>query len=189
MSKEYEALRAEMLKWQDRRFDLMKMSIGLITALLGLKLVVDHPATEMIWSLVSSVLLLFLSGANLLTWYAGVANSKLAAYIKVFHETTADDGSNYRWEGRLQRLKQKGLYPQNLNIWTTVIYIALAVLSVAVPSATANYSFSGIGACTFLPLSGVLFLISAFVVLRFSYPRERYEVHWKEIQKEEKGHA
>src|SRR5947208_2340161 len=105
MSNEYETLRAEILKWQDRRFDLLKISIGLITGLLGLKLVVEYPSKGDIWPLVSSVLLLYLSGANLLTWYAGVANSKLAAYIKVFHESDVGSAPAYRWESRLQRLK------------------------------------------------------------------------------------
>jgi hypothetical protein len=189
MSDEYDTLRAEMLKWQDRRFDLLKISIGLVTALLGLKLVVEHPSKGEIWPLVSSVLLLYLSGANLLTWYAGVANSKLAAYIKVFHES--DDGTvpGYRWENRLQRLKEKGLDPQNLNIWITVVYLALAVLSVAIPYATSGSSHSGPGIHSVLPVAGLLFIASAILVVCFSYPRKRYENHWDEIKKEEKGPA
>ncbi len=175
-----------MLKWQDRRFDLLRISIGLITGLLGLKLVVEYPSKGDIWPLVSSVLLLYLSGANLLTWYAGVANSKLAAYIKVFHESDVGSTPAYRWESRLQRLKDKGLDPQNLNIWISVVYVALAVLSVAIPFATANYSTAAPGICTFFPVSALLFVASAILVILFSYPRARYEAHWREIQEEEK---
>lgn len=125
--------------------------------------------------------------ANLLTWYAGVANSKLAAYIKVFHESEDDVAPAYRWEHRLQRLKERGLDPQNLNIWITVVYFALALLSVAIPYATAGYSHSGPGIRTFLPVSALLFIASAVLVVRFSYPRERYEAHWRKIQQEEEG--
>src|SRR5262249_50251333 len=140
-----------------------------------------------IWPLVSSVLLLFLSASNLLTYYAGIANTKLAAYVMVFHESTGDDAACYGWEGRLKRLKAKELDPQNVNIWIMTIYFALAVLSVAVPFAEANHPFTRIGVRTFLPVSGVLFLVSAFFVLRFSYPRERYEKNWREVQRDEKG--
>jgi len=71
VSGEYESLRAEILKWQDRRFDLLKLSISVVTGLLGLKLIfekLDAPgSSSTLWPLISSILLLYLAGANLLT--------------------------------------------------------------------------------------------------------------------------
>jgi hypothetical protein len=70
---------------------------------LGFKVIVEKPelsdTTAPVWPLISAILLLYLSAANLLTWYAGVANTKLAMYIKVFHEDTGAEGPVARFEG------------------------------------------------------------------------------------------
>ena len=63
MNREYEALRSEMLKWQDRRFDLLKLSISVVTGLLGFKLIVEKfdasSSGGTLWPLISAVLLLY----------------------------------------------------------------------------------------------------------------------------------
>src|SRR5262249_4637530 len=130
VSAEYESIRAEILKWQDRRFDLLKLSISVVTGLLGLKLILDATGS---WPIISSLLLLYLAGANLLTWYAGIANSKLSAYVKVFHEGQESPSIPMGWETRLAKLKTKGLDPQNLNRWIAVVYAVLAIISVVLP--------------------------------------------------------
>ena len=190
MNPEYEALRSEMLKWQDRRFDLLKLSISVVTGLLGFKLIVEKfdasSSGGTLWPLISAVLLLYLAGANLLTWYAGVANSKPAAYVKIFHEAKELTPHPMRWEGRLQWLISNGLNPHSLNCWIAVVYVVLGVVSVVLPYAAAD--FAPPGAWLYgLVICAVPFLITVVLVAGYSYPRDDFEKHWRKLQEEEKA--
>jgi predicted membrane channel-forming protein YqfA (hemolysin III family) len=193
MNDEYKALRSEMLKWQDRRFDLLKISISVVTGLLGFKLIVEKfdasSSSGALWPLISVVLLLYLAGANLLTWYAGVANSKIAAYVEVFHEAKESTPSSKRWEGRLRWLKSQGLDPHNLNRWITVVYVVLGVVSVVLPYAAADFARPSSWLFIALVISAVPFLITVVLVARYSYPRDDFLKHWRKLQEEENQSA
>ena len=192
VSGEYESLRAEILKWQDRRFDLLKLSISVVTGLLGLKLIfekLDAPgSSSTLWPLISSILLLYLAGANLLTWYAGVANSKLSAYVRVFHEGQESTSIPMGWETRLAKLKTKGLDPQNLNWWITIVYAVLAIISVVLPYAATSFAPPGLWLYG-LAVSSAAFLATIILVVRFSYPREHFEACWRQLRDEERSLA
>jgi hypothetical protein len=142
MSAEYESLRAEMHKWQDRRFDLLKHGTAVVTGLLGFKIITGGASEPGLnapeWPLISIVLLLYLATINLLTWYSGVANSKLAAYIKIFHEAEKSGIGQFKWESRLDKLKSRGLDSQSLNRWIAVTYLVLGIVSVGLPYASPN---------------------------------------------------
>jgi hypothetical protein len=133
--------------------------------------------------------LLYLSVSNLLTWYAGVANSKLAAYIKVFHESSAGAETTPRWESRLAALKRKGLDPQNLNRWIALVYLVLSLVSVALPLASAGFAAPDRLWLVVLLACVVPFVITLVLVAFYSYPREQFEIAWKRLQREERGDA
>lgn len=187
MSEEYEALRAEILKWQDRRFDVLKLSISVVTGLLGLKLIFDKlegPGSGgALWLLISSTLLLYLAAANLLIWYAGVSNSILAAYIKVFHEEKAS--TSVHWETRLDKLKAKGQYRQNVNQWIAVLNTALAIICVVVPGAAASFELPSLWFLGLVAGSTAVFLATIVLVALFSCPRAHYETRWRSLRDEE----
>lgn len=184
MENEYQALRSEMLQWQERRFDLLKISISLVTALLGLKLMVEPVDQRVVWPLVSALLLLFLASANLLTWYAARANSKLAGYIQVFHERERPGGQG--WERRLEALKKTKFSERlSLNTWTTAIYLVLALVATGVPWAMAGFAWPGVGACALLAGSAGAFLASLLLSLFFSYDRRYYVELWSAIKQGE----
>jgi hypothetical protein len=182
-----------MLKWQDRRFDLLKHSTSVVTGLLGFKLIAERSgiaeSTASVWPLISAVLLLYLSAANLLTWYAGIANSKLAAYIKVFHKGSGDESDSPRWESRLAILKKKGLDPQSLNLWITVVYLVLGLVSIALPFASSGFATPYISWLIALLVCSVPFVATLVPVAWFSYPRQRYEANWLQVQRDEQGNA
>jgi hypothetical protein len=182
MSEEYGALRAEILRWQDRRFDLLKISISVVTGLLGLKLIFEVSGSSgTLWPFVSSTLLLYLAAANLIIWYAGVSNSILAAYVKVFHEE--NESTSVHWETRFSKLKKC----HNLNHWIAVLHSALAIICVALPyAATTGLAGPSPWLLGLVAGSAAVFLTTMFVVMFFSYPRERYETDWRRLRDEEK---
>lgn len=185
-SHEYSAIRAEMLKWQDRRFDLVKHSTTVVTGLLGFKLVLDtttsgiHSPTY--WPLVSSLLLLYLSATNVLIWYCGVANSKLAAYILVFHEQGDTVEKPGMWESRLKLLKNKHLDNVNLNTWMALIQLVLALLALALPAATASFSWPNNHWSYLAATCAALCIVTLGLVLKRSYPRDEYHARWCNIR-------
>jgi hypothetical protein len=185
MSEEYQALRAEILKWQDRRFDLIKISISVVTGLLGLKFIFDNPgvpgSSGTLWPLISSTLLLYLAAANLLIWYAGVSNSILAAYVKVFHEE--NESTSVHWETRFSKLKKR----HNVNHWIAVLHSALAIICVVLPYAAARgFVPPSPWLLGLVAGSAAVFLATMLVVMFFSYPREHYETNWRKLRDEEK---
>lgn len=127
MTEEYEALRAEMLEWQNRRFTILTVTITLVVGILGLEGVLTGEST-LGWWLVASLLWFFLGSSAALTWYAGRANAKAAAYIIVFYEAKSSG-----WETRLDVLKKSKLDWFSLNRMVVLIYFGLAVLSFLVP--------------------------------------------------------
>ena len=85
MNTEYESLRQEIHAWQNRRFIILTASITLVSAVLGLD-AVQKTTVSVEWPLITSLLWFFLGSTTALTWYAGRANAKIAAYLIVFHE-------------------------------------------------------------------------------------------------------
>jgi len=181
-NEEYEGLKAEMLAWQGRRIELLQTSAALVTAIVGLDLLLQ-PTLAVNWALVSSVLLVFLACAGCLTWYAARGTSKAAAYIRIFHEV--EQNRNLRWETRLGKLKDKGVDNQDINKWLALIYLALAVISILVPALPSSFAAPE-------PLTIAVLLICAgaeigslVLMYGYSYPRATYDAYWKVIKEEE----
>ncbi len=174
MNAEYEALRAEMLAWQNRRFVILTASISLVTGILGLDGVTEA-TSKLDWALVSSLLLFLLGSAEALTWYAGQANAKAAAYIIVFHEADAAG-----WETRLKSLKDRGLNRFSLNRMVVLIYAGLGVLSLLIPLTVRGYQGIDGAHLWEVGLSGIWFGFGLSLLLR-RLPREHYERLWREI--------
>lgn len=179
MTSEYETLRTEIKDWQDRRFTILTASIGIVTAVLGIK-IFDQPARLDLWPWISALLLLLLSSACVLTWYAARANAKIAAYIMVFHEDPSSGG----WESRLHQLKTTGLDRLNLNRLIICIYFLLGVVSVLLPAFQHPPNSTGwaiVGAAT------IVFLLSLLLLL-FRSPKARYLDEWNEIKRQNAQH-
>jgi hypothetical protein len=178
VNNEYESLRAEIKDWQDRRFTVLSGSVALVTVILGLKVVSESPLPG-VWPWVSAVLLALLSSACLLTWYAGRANAKIAAYLIVFHETASPG-----WEARLAKLKNTRLDKLNLNRLMIVIYAGLGLLSVFLPALRHDQTRPNL-----LPLVvSVLMFIGSLILLGQKSPRDRYIHYWRNV-KEHEGHG
>jgi len=128
-------------------------------------------------------LLWYLAAANLLTWYAGVSNSILAAYIKVFHE---DESKSVHWETRLQKLKAEGHYSHNVNQWIAVLQTVLAIICFAFPYAATSFASPGPLLWGLVAGSWTVFLATIVPVVLLSYPRDDYEMHWRELLQHEK---
>lgn len=192
MNTEYSSLRREMLRWQDRRFDLLKLSTSVVSGLLGFRLVMlrfdEGDSARVLWPLISSVLLLYLAGTSLLTWYAGVANSKIASYIKVFHDNLGGSSDLTHWESRLAALKSSGQDSGNLNRWIVVVYVTLGVVSVVLPYAAAGFAAPGPWLYA-LAVCAAPFLATIVLVACYSYPRERFENMWIGLREEERSRS
>jgi hypothetical protein len=190
MDAEYNSLRREMLRWQDRRFDLLKLSIGVVTGLLGFKLIAEKfQATDgsgALWPLISSVLLLYLSAALLLTWYAARANIELATYIAVFYDDDQRAGDRTHYETRLEMLKGTKGFRHNVNGWIALVYCVLGVVSIVLPCAASQFAPPGARLYA-LVTCVILFLITAGLATFFSSPRDKFRRVWTEIKKIEAG--
>ena len=174
MSEEYNALRAEMLAWQNRRFMILTASVSLVTGILGIDGVTDA-GSDLGWGLVSSLLWFFLGSAAALTWYAGRANAKIAAYFIVFHEVESEG-----WETRLKKLKADGLDRFNLNRMVLLIYVGLGVLSFLIPWSVRGYQCPSAWHAVVLVVSGVWLGFSLWLLL-LPLPRGLYEQKWRDL--------
>ncbi len=129
---ELEALRAEILAWQERRFTVLTGSISLVAVLLGFVL----SDTRNAWTRQQALTLLFvvLGCASLVTWYAGRASSVRGAYISVFQETSEN---NANWETSSAELNRRHSFTGkiSLNMIVSFIYIIVAIASTIAVSA------------------------------------------------------
>lgn len=172
---EYEALRTEIKDWQDRRFTILTGSIALVTAVLGLK-VFEQPANVELWPY-SALLLLLLSCACALTWYARRGSAIIAAYLIIFHERRSD--SKDGWEDRLRRLQLKGVDKLSLNQFLGLIYLVLGVVAVAVPVLQKTPTYPG---CIILIIASFLFLCSLLLLfIASSEVKKDFLEKWKNL--------
>ena len=186
MKFEYESLREEIKAWQERRFTVLAGSIVLVTGILGLKIVGESKPSES-WPWASALLLVFLAAACALTWYARRANTKIAAYLIVFHESGSDPLA--RWESQLDELKRSKSDRWDLNRLMIPIYVGLALLSVFAPMLShREYHLVWADYIT-LGVAGTVFLVM-LIPLGRSAPREHYIHLWTELkQRNEKANG
>jgi type IV secretory pathway TrbD component len=181
MKEEYASLRQEISEWQNRRFLLVGTSITLVTGILGIGLGV----LKDLWIIASSLLLMFLTCAIILSWYAGRANAKISAYLVVFHSTTGSDDKMSGWESRLIRLKKKPKVDFfTLNHVLVAIYTTLGIMSVLIPWLVAGKPTTSLEQIPIL-VTALLFVGSLILQWKFSYPRDGYVKHWMDVKKEE----
>ena len=176
MTAEYEALRAEMLAWQNRRFTILTASIALVTGILGLDSVTGA-ASGIHWAVVTSLLFFLLGAAAALIWHAGQANAKAAAYIIVFHESESEG-----WESRLKRLKDRGFNRLNLNRMMVLIFLGLGMIAFFIPTAVRKDWSVGDHHSQLVGVSGIWFVFGMILLLSSS-GRDHYVRSWKNLDK------
>jgi len=175
MNGEFDALRAEMLAWQNRRFTTLATSIALVTGILGLDGVIGSQST-IDWTFVSALLLFFLGSAANLTWYAGQGNAKMAAYLIVFHE------ADFRgWETRLIHFNNLGSKLFTLNRMVLVIYAILGVLSFILPGAMREFQSLSCRQGIVLVIS-VAWVVVSLLSLAFIPDKNEYVGKWEIVR-------
>lgn len=177
--KEYDTLREEILLWQEKRFTIVSGSILIVTAALGW---ITKDPISWPWEIISIILLAFLFCASILTWFFGVSNSRLGAYIEVFYEA---DNPEYQWHVRNRKFKDdKILYRYlSLNGCLASVYLVLGIISVVIPS---KLNFLQKSDYTILLIMVVSFyLISLILLIGFSHPKQRYVDYWEDMKKME----
>jgi hypothetical protein len=184
MTEEYESLREEIKSWQDRRFTLLQGVAALVAAVLALE-VAKSPSSDH-WPLISSMLLAILSCANGLTWYCGLASSKIGSYLQAFYEEPTSKGNIPRWESSLLELKSQALDKFHVNQWFGAIYLVLGLISVGIPYIASKSQSVECFALGFVLSTAAFFVASLILVICFSYPREKYLVQWREIRNKRK---
>jgi len=181
MNTEYESLREEINAWQERRFTVLAGSVALVTGILGLKIIGESKPSEN-WTWASALLLALLASACALTWYAGRANAKIAAYLIVFHESTRDPLA--AWESRLRALKESGRDWWNLNRLIILTYLGLALLAVLAPMLShLEYRLVCMDYVALI-VAGVLFVVTV-VLLGLPSPKEHYTILWTDLKRKE----
>ena len=175
MKAEYESLRQEILLWQNRRFTVLTASITLVSAILGFD-AVQKTEDLVDWPLITSLLWFFLGSTTALTWYAGRANSKIGAYLIVFHEKK--DG----WETRLKELKKSRFDWFNLNRMVFLIYLGLGILSLFIPWTIHHSQMIANWHKILLFLTGAWFCFD-LILLMWGYPRQSYKEKWIDVKK------
>jgi hypothetical protein len=171
-SDEFNALRNEILNWQEKRFEIIR------AACLGLGAVVGGAVAQKQtwdWSLASSAVHVILALAAHMTCTCGYYTTMGGAYIEVF--------LNGNWEARNRAFRKKTSVPQ-LNRAIALIYFSLAV--------TANIICYTLCArnppsqLTILWAITAIAMVVSLIRLAFrSYPRDKLVNYWKEIQTEQ----
>ena len=117
MELEYQALRQEIMQWQDRRFIVIGTTIAFVSALVGA--IATKPGSCS-WALATSLLLAFLSAAVCLIRQFARFNSTIGAYLEVFHGSP--------WERRIKEFRRRSSIYFELNPFVAVIFLLLVLL-------------------------------------------------------------
>jgi hypothetical protein len=168
VSEEYQALRQEVLAWQERRFAVVAGAAVGVTAVLGW--VTSNPVAWT-WTTPSLLLLTVLSGASYLTWLFGRFNAMIGAYLEVAHGSAWDEHSR-RFRARHRYLR--------LNVALGAVYVSLGLVSVLVPCMVCPRR-PGIAGVVALVGAALVFTGAAGLLMFWSYPRESYRTDWERI--------
>src|SRR5829696_5488085 len=209
MKEEYPSVRAEILQWQTLRYLTLAASVaitsGFLTFVLGRSAEGTNLPTETLggwWVLVPIALLMFLTCAMAITWYAGNGNAKMATYLKVFYEERGEEPdpqtghpTGVGWESRHAAFKnpRPGSPPLprrayidkifNLNQLLAIFYLLLGAGSVALP-------FIILGNLS-LPWQSIFLLfallpfLAILMVLFLATPAKEYAKLWRTIKAQE----
>ncbi len=176
--KEYERLGQEILKWQDRRFTVLSGTVTLVVGFVAYAL--QHPTS---WAVREAVTLVFmlLALASAFSWYAGIGNSRVGAYLDVYH------GSS--WESVLRGLSGQGKWVSRremlfaLNKLIALVYLVLAVGSWFLLSRR----LIGRSIAPDWLLGGATILLSLCLLAQFfDSPRAEYVERIQDIKKSDK---
>ncbi len=150
----------------------------MVTAILALELLKGNSA-QTSWSLLSSLLLVFLASLLAVTWYCGVANAKASTYLVCFHETRAGSSAR-KWETRLEKLGKA----VNVNQLLAIVYLILGALAVTVPWLSAKATLPDLSNAKVLVATG---LFVACLVPNFAswYLRGYFGKRWQAIRVDE----
>lgn len=187
---EYDALRNEIIEWQNRRFQVLTASITVVGAVLGF----GQAAQDKIsFELVETGLMLFLSVACVITGYCGQSNAKIGTYIQVFHE------NNNGWETHVTNFTNR--LGMNLNSLLLSVYGVMGIVALQIPPylfkkpkgilglSVELRLFSNIFELFLLPaLSFCLFIVSLIYMAKSQKLRASYLVEWKKVIKSGTAH-
>lgn len=168
-NEEFKSLRDEILKWQEKRFEIMK------AACVGLGVVVGGAVAQKNiwdWTLAVSAVHVILALAAHLTRTCSYFTTMGGAYIEVF--------LGGQWDAHSSAFRKKASVPQ-LNRVIAFIYLALGLTSnIICFTLCARNPF---GPLTLLWLvSGIIMLGSLIFLAKKSYQRDEIVNYWKEVK-------
>ena len=186
--KEYESLRQEIMYWQQRRFLILSASIVVVTAVFSLS---KGEQSVVPASIVSTILLSFLSVMCFVTAYCGNSCSKIGSYLQVFHEESAGDlnweTANYKFSCISKDSKETGsekFSNFNLNSNLSAIYLVLGFASLVVPyhlfKSSTNYISHVAEPGTSISL--VIFIIGLIYLYRSQSVKIKFISKWKDVR-------
>jgi len=162
---EFKSLRDEMLKWQERRFEVLKIAILAASAIVTGALA---QADKWEWSIASACILLVLALSARMIWLFGTYVSAGGAYLEVFLDS--------RWERRnRQRLSTKPT--PTLNSTLALVHGAIGIISTFICVHFNRASSSLTLLFLWFPSLGVLSWGLYRLAYR-SYPRSEFAKQW-----------
>jgi hypothetical protein len=130
---EFEALRDEVVAWQERRFTVLTGAVTLVCVLLGFIL----SDAKNSWTRQQALTILFavLGCASLVTWYAGRASTTRGAYLAVFYEQKAGP---VHWETAIRELETIHPWAQSISLNAIMGFVFGAVAFAAASAVWAH---------------------------------------------------
>jgi hypothetical protein len=166
---EFRTLREEILNWQSKRFDILKLSILALTIVVGGAVA---QSDKWQWALSSSCVFVILGISAYLTWLFSVFVSVGGAYIEVFLEGD--------WDRRNRQLRITTKVPK-LNDVFTVIYLVLAIIANVI--CYVRCLATSISLLLLLWLPTLLGFLYCLFILKFkSYPRSKSVERWIRVK-------
>ncbi len=170
---EYPSIRQEIIQWQTVRFTLITVSSAAVAAVIGFAL---NSVGTKYYIFISSLLLVFLCIAVLLTWYAGVGNVKMGTYLAVFYE---EEGKGWhRRHSVIKKLSRIYADKLTLNVLLAIFYLVLGIASLLLSLYDLRLPWILLPALLFLLLFG-------FLLLLFSIPSSYYRALWRILKNAE----
>ena len=174
---EYQALRREILDWQNRRQQIMTFSSATATVMLGW---ITSKSSDWSWTIASSVVITFLSVTYYLAWLSDRIKIRISTYIQVFHEECEEVRG---WETRSQALRRFRSLP-HFHTLATVVYLIYGAVAITVSCLVCRKPVSD-GSVVLFTLVTLLFLVVLVVSGIMSYPSGVFVQAWRVVQSKE----
>jgi len=132
----------EIQDWQAHRLIIATDALVIVAGVLSLDLYNDGAPVPP-WHVLSSLLVMFLTIASVLTWYCATVNVKMAEHLKSLHNNsdTNDPSTPATCEWRLGILGEHSDSSLHVNQLLAILYLALGVFAIAIPfRASGNFA-------------------------------------------------